>query len=596
MIDFYYERVSELPLSHIKAYLCFLPVFLVVGAMASVLPAVPDQYAHALSTWLLQPRFLTLVQRQNYSPVGVEFDGESPTTYQYTEDSRLLYDPKTWSSLLFAVAQGDLASLLSAIQNSRELESLHTAAKVCAYQLTMGRVLSHNSRLMPHDPEDVDNHHWLPVHRTVGKSHPSGVYWEPPLPFTPPPRLCRLRWPPVSHPPPGAVARCFQSNDEFTGPNATDCVYATVTMVLSNGDERFGTAFTWNHIVDRRGRDNSPLEVHGCLTLFWHRDHLGLMRRRHSMGLDVPLVLPDAICRDRHCGCGCGVAGRGLGEEVPEGGLPVDSGLPSASLLLSPWYRREETPTYLPLRLFKPPIHVVKQGQVMGFTSVYDQAVANRAVRYALDQFCVDLDYKTSLLGKVVDVPALHMAAVYLCNTMGLVLVLAKQSGILEHIPMGTCAMMRTLILTTSPDRICSLILELQHCSAWLRGMPKRERASVMHVNRLQLEEVIPSLLASPDSVVGSLQSLVLRSVVALSSMAWCRKGDTQRRWQQDSAVRASLERSAFNLSDKWVGAERQLCIVLQRALYQPLLDQLLALADVLNLKYLEVLLQELKN
>ncbi|GIQ79425.1 hypothetical protein KIPB_000070 [Kipferlia bialata] len=196
--------------------------------------------------------------------------------------------------------------------------------------------------------------------------------------------------------------------------------------------------------------------------------------------------------------------------------------------------------------------------------------------RHALNHFSANVNYNTSLLGRECNAPGLPMGGMFLFNSMGyeacdvspnqfatlmlsiaslvavvaglaigliqgtnadgrvavtanlhkercvhshaagLVLVVAKQTGILEHLPLGTCALIRTLILATAPESICALILEVQRCVKWLQSMSAEETAQVVELSRPQLEDILPSILSAPYSVMASLQSLLLSFAMSI--------------------------------------------------------------------------------
>ncbi|GIQ79509.1 hypothetical protein KIPB_000160 [Kipferlia bialata] len=358
----------------------------------------------------------------------------------------------------------------------------------------MGRVQCNYLDHFPMGPEDIEDKHWLPVHRSLCRGLQCTVP-TPTLPFIPFTRRRKLCWPPVSYPPTGRLLRCFQPHGVWK--RHLDQMYPETRNVLLLEETK----------SDFAGPEAKPSE--------------------------------------------CSVSNIILSIEGDK------------------THARE-------------------------FQCVYNQATADLAIRHALDQFGVDLQYDTAPVARSDYPSGLCVAAMYLFNVAGLVCVMAKQTGLLKHLPLGTCALLKTLIMATSPDSICGIILEVQHCTSWLRGMSKEERDEILVVSRLQREEVIPSILVAPHSVMGSLQSLLLRSIVCLSSMAWCRSPDSERGWQEAQAFKASRDKYAFGVSANWSGAERQLCNGFRQALYVPLLEQLKGLASVLNLRNMVGLLSEL--
>ncbi|GIQ84602.1 hypothetical protein KIPB_006130, partial [Kipferlia bialata] len=101
------------------------------------------------------------------------------------------------------------------------------------------------------------------------------------------------------------------------------------------------------------------------------------------------------------------------------------------------------------------------------------------------------------------------------CNkehTAGVSLVVAKSTGLIDKLPMGSGTLLKQVLLDTSPIRILRLTLEVKHCADWVFSMSKEEQAEVEELSRPQIEDVLPSVLSVPHSVMGSLQSLLLRA------------------------------------------------------------------------------------
>ncbi|GIQ83983.1 hypothetical protein KIPB_005393 [Kipferlia bialata] len=107
--------------------------------------------------------------------------------------------------------------------------------------------------------------------------------------------------------------------------------------------------------------------------------------------------------------------------------------------------------------------------------------------------------------------------------------------------------------------------------------MSPEETAQVVELSRPQLEDILPSILSAPYSVMASLQSLLLR-------------------WKEEVKQKRALDLFAHGVSANWTGSEEKLCDVYRSLLYLPLLEELIALASVLKLKYFVARLRDLKE